>query len=149
MSKYLDLSIKEINKKLKDKEIKPIDLVLECFDRIEENKEYNAFITLNKEEAIKRAKELENVEVDNLLFGIPIAIKDNIITKDLKTTCGSKILYNFIPCYDSTVVKKLKEKNMIIIGKTNMDEFAMGSSNQTSYFGLEYLVVLLVEVQYL
>ncbi len=135
MSKYLDLSIKEINKKLKDKEIKPIDLVLECFDRIEENKEYNAFITLNKEEAIKRANELENVEVDNLLFGIPIAIKDNIITKDLKTTCGSKILYNFIPCYDSTVVKKLKEKNMIIIGKTNMDEFAMGSSNETSYFG--------------
>ena len=135
MTKYLDLSIKELNNKLKNKEIKPIDLVLECFERIEENKEYNAFITLNKEDAIKRAKELEGIEVDNILFGIPIAIKDNIVTKDIKTTCGSKILYNFIPCYDATVIEKLKEKNMIIIGKTNMDEFAMGSSNETSYFG--------------
>ena len=109
MTKYLDLSIKEINSKLKSKEIKPIDLVLECFERIENNKEYNAFITLNKEEAIKVANELDNVEVDNILFGIPIAIKDNIVTKGLKTTCGSKILSNFIPVYDATVVNKLKE----------------------------------------
>ena len=135
MTKYLDLSIKEINNKLKNKEIKPIDLVLECFERIENNKEYNAFITLNKEEAIKRANELENIEVDNILFGIPIAIKDNIVTKDLKTTCGSKMLSNFIPVYDATVIEKLKEKNMIIVGKLNMDEFAMGSSNETSYYG--------------
>ena len=74
MSNYLDLSIKEINKKLINKEIKPLDLVMECFNRIEENKEYNTFITLDKENAIKKAKELENKEVDNLLFGIPIAI---------------------------------------------------------------------------
>ena len=135
MTNYLDLSIKEINDKLKNKEIKPIDLVMECFDKIELNKKYNAFITLNKEEAIKRALELENKEVDNILFGIPIALKDNIVTKDLKTTCASKILSNFIPVYDATVVEKIKEKNMIIIGKCNMDEFAMGSSNETSYFG--------------
>ena len=83
MTRYLELSIKEINKKLKNKEIKPLDLVEECFTRIEENKEYNAFITLNKEEAIKVAKELEDKEVDNILFGIPIAIKDNIVTKNL------------------------------------------------------------------
>ncbi len=135
MSRYLDLSIKKINEKLKNKEITPLDLVNECFDRIEENKEYNAFITLNKEEAIRFAKSLEDKEVDNLLFGIPIAIKDNIVTKDLKTTCASKMLSNFIPIYDATVIKKIKEKNMIIVGKLNMDEFAMGSSNQTSFYG--------------
>lgn len=135
MTRYLELSIKEINEKLKSKEIKPLDLVEECFSRIEENKEYNAFITLNKEEAFKVAKELENKEVDNLLFGIPIAIKDNIVTKDLKTTCASKILSNFIPVYDATVIEKIKSKNMIIVGKLNMDEFAMGSSNQTSFYG--------------
>ena len=135
MTRYLELSIKEINEKLKSKEIKPLDLVEECFSRIEENKEYNAFITLNKEDAIRVAKELENKEVDNLLFGIPIAIKDNIVTKDLKTTCASKILSNFIPVYDATVIEKIKSKNMIIVGKLNMDEFAMGSSNQTSFYG--------------
>ena len=135
MTKYLDLSIAEINKLLKEKKIKPLDLVLESFDRIESNKKYNAFITLDKEGALNKAKELEDKEVDNLLFGIPIAIKDNMLTKDLKTTCASRILSNFIPIYDATVIEKIKNKNMIIIGKTNMDEFAMGSSNQTSYYG--------------
>ena len=133
--KYLSLKIEEINKLLKDKKIKPIDLVNEAFENIEKNKELNAYITLNKEEAIKQAKELEDKEVDNLLFGLPIAVKDNIITKDLRTTCASHILDNFIPIYNATVVEKIKAKNMIIIGKTNMDEFAMGSSSRTSYFG--------------
>ena len=135
MSNFLDLSIKEINKLLKDKKIKPIDLVNEAFERIESNEDLNAFITLNKEEAIKRAKELEDKEVDNLFFGIPIAVKDNICTEGLRTTCASKILENFIPIYNATVVEKLNEKNMIIVGKTNMDEFAMGSCSKTSYFG--------------
>ena len=132
---YLNKSVKEINELLKKKKIKPIDLVEEAFQNIENNKELNAYITLNKEEAIKRAKELEDKEVDNILFGIPIAVKDNIITKGLRTTCASHILDNFIPIYNATVVEKLIEKNMIIIGKTNMDEFAMGSSSRTSYFG--------------
>ena len=131
---YLNRSIKEINELLKNKTIKPIDLVEEAFQNIENNKDLNAYITLNKEEAIKRAKELEEKEVDNLLFGLPIAVKDNIITKGLRTTCASHILDNFIPIYNATVVEKLNEKNMIIIGKTNMDEFAMGSSSRTSYF---------------
>lgn len=135
MSKYLDLEIKEINKLLKEKKIKPIDLVEEAFDNIEKNESLNAFITLNKEEAIKKAHELEDKEVDNLFFGIPIAVKDNICTEGLRTTCASKILENFIPIYDATVVEKIKEHNMIIIGKTNMDEFAMGSTSRTSYFG--------------
>ena len=132
--RYLDLDIKTINEKLKNKEIKPIDLVNEAFDRIEETN-LNCFITLNKEEAIKKAKELEEKEVDNILFGLPIAIKDNIVTKDLRTTAASHILEDFIPIYDATVITKIKEKNMIIIGKTNMDEFAMGSTGETSYFG--------------
>ena len=132
---YLDKSIKEINNLLKEKKIKPIDLVEEAFQNIENNKDLNAYITLNKEEAIKKAKELENVEVDNLLFGLPIAVKDNIITKGLRTTCASHILDNFIPIYNATVVEKINSCNMIIIGKTNMDEFAMGSSSRTSYFG--------------
>ena len=74
MSNYLDLSIKEINKKLINKEIKPLDLVMECFNRIEENKEYNTFITLDKENAIKKAKELENKEVDNFLLLLKIIL---------------------------------------------------------------------------
>ena len=131
---YLDLDIKEINQLLKDKKIKPIDLVNEAFEKIEKSN-LNCFITLNKEEAIKRAIELEDKEVDNLLFGLPIAIKDNIVTKNLRTTAASHMLEDFTPIYDATVVSKLKEKNMIIIGKTNMDEFAMGSTGETSYFG--------------
>lgn len=132
--RYLNKDIKTIHELLKNKTIKPIDLVNEAIERIE-NSTQNAYITLNKEEARKKAIELEGKEVDNILFGLPIAVKDNIITKDLLTTCGSHMLDNFIPIYDATIVEKIKAKNMIIIGKTNMDEFAMGSSSRTSYFG--------------
>ena len=132
--KYLDKSIQEIHKLLKEKKIKPIDLVKEAFTNIEKS-DCNAYITLNKEEALKEAKGLEKLEVDNLLFGLPIAVKDNIVTNNLRTTCASHMLDNFIPIYDATIVEKIKEKHMIIIGKTNMDEFAMGSSSRTSYFG--------------
>lgn len=131
---YLDLKIEEIHELLKNKTIKPIDLVEEAFTRIG-NDPLNCFITLNKDGALKQAKELENKEIDNLLFGLPIVIKDNICTKDLRTTCASHMLDDFIPIYDATVIKKITEKNMIIIGKTNMDEFAMGSTGETSYFG--------------
>ena len=133
--RYLDLDIREINKLLKEKKITPTTLVLEAYESIEKNNDLNAYITLNKEEALKQAKELEDKEVDNLLFGLPIAVKDNIVTNGLRTTCASHMLDNFIPIYDSFVVEQLKKKNMIIIGKTNMDEFAMGSSSRTSYFG--------------
>ena len=135
MSKYLDLSIKEIHELLLNKKIKPLDLVLEVFERYNNN-ELNAFITFDLEGAKKRAIELESIEVekDNLLFGIPIAIKDNINVKDLKCTCGSHILENYISPYDASVIKLINEKNMIIVGKTNMDEFAMGSTSETSYF---------------
>ena len=135
MSKYLDLSIKEIHELLVNKKIKPIDLVEEVNDRYKSN-ELNAFITFDIDGARKKALELENKEVekDNILFGIPIAIKDNIMVKDLKCTCASHILDNFISIYDASVIKLIKDKNMIIVGKTNMDEFAMGSTSETSYF---------------
>ncbi len=133
----LELSIKEIHARLVNKEITPLDLVEECYEKIEENSNLNSFITVNKVEAIEYAKELskQEVEKDNLLWGIPIAIKDNISTKGIRTTCASKMLENYIPIYDATVIDKIKSQKMIIIGKTNMDEFAMGSTSRTSYFG--------------
>lgn len=135
MSKYLDLELLEIHNLLKEKKITPTDLVLEAFERAESNKDLNCFVTLNKEEALKRAKELESEEIKSITYGIPIAIKDNIVTKGLRTTASSKMLENFIPIYDADVIRKVEEGQMIIVGKTNMDEFAMGSSTQTSYFG--------------
>ena len=137
MSRVLDKSIKEIHDLLVSGEVTPKDLVLEAYERIEERQSLNAFITLCKEGALDYADKLltEGVEKDNLLWGIPIAIKDNISTKDLRTTCASKILENYVPIFDATVVEKIKASKMIIIGKTNMDEFAMGSTSRTSYFG--------------
>ena len=134
MSKYLDLGIKEIHELLVDKKITPLDLVEESLKRIKENKDLNAFITIN-DKVREEAKNLGEVDPDNLFFGIPIAVKDNIVTKDLRTTCASHILDNFIPIYDATVVEKIKEAKMLIICKANMDEFAMGSTSETSYFG--------------
>ena len=133
--RFLDLPIVEINKLLKEKKVTVTDLVNEAFLRVEENKDLNCFITLNKEEALKRASELDKMEVSNILFGIPIAIKDNIVTKHLRTTCASLILSNFNPIYDAFVIELINKNNMVIIGKCNMDEFAMGSSNRTSYYG--------------
>lgn len=136
MKNNIDLSIKEIHSLLVKKEITPTDLVNECFDKIEKN-DFNAFITLDKEGALKRASELEqeNVDENNLLWGIPVAIKDNIMVKDLRCTCASKMLENFTSIYDASVIEEIKNNKMIIIGKTNMDEFAMGSTSETSYFG--------------
>ena len=134
MSKYLDLSIKEIHELLVKKRITPLDLVEEALKRIEENKDLNAFITIN-DKVREEASALGEVDPDNMFFGIPIAVKDNIVTKDMRTTCASHILDNFIPIYDATIVEKLKENKLLIIGKANMDEFAMGSTSETSYFG--------------
>ena len=135
MPKYLDKSLTEINELLKEHKITPTDLVEEAFANIEEHQDLNCFIALDKEGALKRAKELEQKEVSGLTYGIPIVLKDNMVTKDLRTTAASKMLENFIPIYNADVVDKINAADMIIIGKTNMDEFAMGSSNRTSYFG--------------
>ena len=100
----------------------------------------NAFVTVDEEGALRRAEEvqkkIDNGELNGPLAGVPIAVKDNICTKGLKTTCSSKILYNFVPTYDAEAVQKLEEAGIVIIGKTNMDEFAMGSTTETSYFGV-------------
>jgi len=134
MTNYLNMDIKSLHESLVKKEIKVIDLVNEAYEKIEKSN-LNCFITLCKEEAIKKAEELDkNMDEDNLLYGIPIALKDNIVTKGIKTTCASHILENFIPVYDAFVVELINKNNMIIIGKLNMDEFAMGGSTEYSYF---------------
>lgn len=134
------LSAFEMKKKLYEKEISSRDLVQAHFNKIEEiDDKLNAFITLNKEEALKAAdkvdEKIKNKERVGLLAGLPIALKDNIITKDLKTTCGSKMLEGFIPPYNATIVERIINADGIIMGKTNMDEFAFGSSTENSYFG--------------
>jgi len=117
------------------KEISNKELVQEVYKLINENSYLNAFISLNEDSSLKKAENFDNNPSDSSLAGIPIAQKDLFCTKNLRTTCGSKILDNFIPPYSATVIENLEKAGCISIGKTNMDEFAMGSSNETSYFG--------------
>ena len=131
--------IQELHQKLINKEITAAQLVESYFDEIEKkDKEINAFLTLDKEGAFKKAQEIDEKikkgENIGILAGIPCAIKDNILLKGVKTTAGSKILKNYIASFDATVIKKLKEEEAIILGKTNLDEFAMGSSTENSAF---------------
>lgn len=134
-----ELTIHELREKIINKEITVKEVVENIYKKIEEKEpKIDAYITLTKEQAILRAEELQNKldlgEKLGKLFGIPVAIKDNISTKDTLTTCASKILENFVPVYNATVVEKILAEDGIIIGKTNMDEFAMGSSTATSHF---------------
>ena len=128
-------SIKELKNMLNDKDISHTELVQETFLNIKNNSALNAFITLNEEESLKKAGNLDNTPSSGSLAGIPIAQKDLFCTKDLKTTCGSNMLSNFIPPYSATVIENLENAGCISVGKTNMDEFAMGSSNETSFYG--------------
>lgn len=129
---YLNENIDSLNKKLQDGEIKAEDLAKETVKNIKEtDKKINAWITVDDD-----AKPAENLDfAKNKLAGIPIAIKDNIITNGMKTTAASHILYNYMPVYDATVISKLKKAQATFVGKTNMDEFAMGSSTEHSYYG--------------
>ena len=138
MSLY-DLTLNEVAGKIKNKEVTIKEVLDDIYSRIEDvEPKVDAYITLTKDLAYKRAEELQerlnNGEDIGVLGGVPIAIKDNICTNGVKTTCASRMLENFTPIYDATVVKKLEEAGAIIVGKTNMDEFAMGSSTETSYF---------------
>ncbi|WP_101845842.1 Asp-tRNA(Asn)/Glu-tRNA(Gln) amidotransferase subunit GatA [Halobacillus sp. Marseille-P3879] len=131
-------SLRELKDKLHSKEITVTDLVNESYNRIEEvDDQVKAFLTLNKEAALKQAVELDDTRGDDAakLFGLPIGVKDNIVTKGLRTTAASQFLDNFEdPLYDATVVNKLNEAKSVTIGKLNMDEFAMGSSNENSSY---------------
>ncbi len=133
------LGIKELRKGLLKGEFTVREIVESYFERIERlNPRINAFITVSRDMAIEQALKFdENPHSirEKPLGGVPIAIKDCLCTQGIKTTCGSKILQNFVPPYDATCVKRLKEAGAIIVGKTNMDEFAMGSSTEHSAFG--------------
>ena len=128
-------TIKEIRSMISQKEISNKEIVQEVYKLIDENKHLNAFITLNKENSLNKAEALDKNPSDLPLAGIPIAQKDLFCTKGVRTTCASNILNNFIPPYSATVIENLEKADCISIGKTNMDEFAMGSSNETSFFG--------------
>jgi aspartyl-tRNA(Asn)/glutamyl-tRNA(Gln) amidotransferase subunit A len=110
-----------------------ITKTLDAAERL--NPELNSFLSIERDHALSRAKEVDADSADLPLRNVGIAIKDNICTKGLRTTCGSHILYNYKAHYDSTAVERLNNAGAIVIGKTNMDEFAMGSSNETSFFG--------------
>ncbi len=130
-------SAKELQESLHNGELTIADLTKEAFDRVENlDGDVQAFLALNKEQATAEAAELDKVPFEERgpLFGLPIGVKDNIVTEGLETTCASKILEGFMPIYDATVVKKLREAGMVTIGKLNMDEFAMGSSNENSAY---------------
>ena len=129
----------ELSEDIRAKKVSSKELVQNYLDRIEKyDSKFNSFITLTKDAALKQADTVDKeIAKGNIkpLSGIPVAQKDIFCTKDVKTTCGSKMLSNFISPYDATVIEKFKDSGSIMLGKTNMDEFAMGSSNETSYFG--------------
>jgi aspartyl-tRNA(Asn)/glutamyl-tRNA(Gln) amidotransferase subunit A len=134
------LTAHEIKEKLAGKEMTCADITESILARaVEVDEKLNSFISLEKDSAISRAEEVDRYiagggEIRDMT-GIPVAIKDNICTKNIKTTCASRMLENYIPVYDATVIKKLQKHNYILHAKANMDEFAMGSSSENSYFG--------------
>lgn len=137
----MSLTAVELGKQIQKKEVTAVDATREALAAIDAcEKSVHSFVTVDAERAMQRAQEVqEQIASGSLtspLAGVPVAIKDNMCTKGLKTTCSSKILYNFIPTYTSEAVLRLERAGAIILGKTNMDEFAMGSTTETSAYGV-------------
>ena len=132
--KYLDKTIQELHALLVKKEVTPYDLVCEAIQRAKEDKN-NAFETIVEEEAIAYAKSLKEPEEDNLFWGIPYVAKDNFSTKGILTTGSSDILKDYVPVFDATVIEKLKAKKAVLIGKTTLDELAMGGTGTSGHKG--------------
>ena len=136
--KFESLSYSTYRQKLLDNEITAIDIATSFLNTVNEGTQYNAFISVLKDRALKQAEKIDSkIRQGNAgkLAGLVLAVKDNIHIKNVKTTCASRILSNFVPPFHATVIEKLEAEDVIIIGKTNMDEFAMGSSSETSYYG--------------
>ncbi|MCI5527324.1 MAG: Asp-tRNA(Asn)/Glu-tRNA(Gln) amidotransferase subunit GatA [Oscillospiraceae bacterium] len=134
-----EMTAASLSEKLRKKECSAVEITRSVLEQIEKTEDkIGSFVTVCEEQALKKAEEVDRKiaagEALSSLAGIPIGVKDNICTKDVLTTCSSKMLYNFVPPYDATVVSRLKQADAVIIGKCNMDEFAMGSSCETSYF---------------
>lgn len=128
-------TIQELHELLVNKELTVTELIEATFDRIlKVEDQVGAFISYDKEYALEQARQVDERGVDpnNVLDGIPVAVKDNIVTKDFKTTAASIMLEDFVSVYDATVVEKLKNAGMIIVGKVNLDEFAMGGTTENS-----------------
>ena len=139
MVDYFKTDLENLHQALVNKDLSSAELVKETFAKIETiDPKIEAFLALNKEQALAKAEELDQkgIPADSLLAGVPVGIKDNIVTKDLTTTAASKMLANFKPIYNATVMDKLDQAGMINVGKLNMDEFAMGGSTETSAFKL-------------
>lgn len=128
-------SIESLSQMIQNKTIRPSELIEDTFVNIEKDDTViNSFLALDKEAALEKAKTMDNETPSGKLFGIPMGIKDNIVTKDVETTCASKILEGFNSVYDATVMNKLNAENGILVGKLNMDEFAMGGSTENSFY---------------
>ena len=139
MSNFHELSVKELANGLRDKQFSSTELTQHFLDRITQyDNQVNAFITITPEVALAQAKyadeQLANGSA-SALTGIPLAHKDIFNTLGVPTTCGSKMLANFVSPYDATIVEHCKRAGLVMLGKTSMDEFAMGSDNESSYFG--------------
>ena len=136
MTDITSLSLFELIKNIKEKKISSNEAAKSFVDRSEKSKKLNAYVTENFENCLKLSKEFDNKpNYDLKLPGIPIAVKDLFCTNEVRTTAGSNILNNFVPSYESTVTQNIWNEGGILLGKLNCDEFAMGSSNETSFFG--------------
>ncbi len=137
MMSYLDCSMKEIHQALVEQKTTPLELTKEALKRAEEDKQ-NCFELILKDEAIAFASTLTEPEKDNLLWGIPYLAKDNFSTKDIETTASSNVLNGYVPLFDATVISKLKDKKCVLIGKTTLDELAMGGTGTTGHKGITF-----------